>query len=56
MSHWATLAPTLEQRLGLPAGRLTANEVDALWQLCGFEAGVLEIQDQACKLFTEQVR
>ncbi len=27
-------------------------QVDALWTLCQFEAGVLEVPDRACRLFT----
>jgi multiple inositol-polyphosphate phosphatase/2,3-bisphosphoglycerate 3-phosphatase len=40
-SHWRSIIPTLEARLGLTAGSLTACHVDALWQLCTLEAGLM---------------
>ncbi|WIA34254.1 hypothetical protein OEZ86_012605 [Tetradesmus obliquus] len=40
-SHWRRIIPNIEARLGLTAGSLTACHVDALWQLCTLEAGLM---------------
>ncbi|KAG2495101.1 hypothetical protein HYH03_006711 [Edaphochlamys debaryana] len=48
--HWARLLPSLEQRLGL-SRPMDPCEVEALWQLCLLEAGLLGRADGACTLF-----
>ncbi|KAF6248610.1 histidine phosphatase superfamily [Scenedesmus sp. NREL 46B-D3] len=40
-SHWRSITPDLEAKLGLTQGSLTACHVDALWQLCTLEAGLM---------------
>jgi hypothetical protein len=40
-SHWSSIIPSLEARLGLAAGSLNACHVDALWQLCTLESGLM---------------
>ncbi|GAX82686.1 hypothetical protein CEUSTIGMA_g10112.t1 [Chlamydomonas eustigma] len=49
-ANWSLLAPKLEQRLGMNR-TLSASEVEALWQLCLWEAGVQNQTSQACQLF-----
>eukprot|EP00983_Pelagomonas_calceolata_P116471 1160308-Pelagomonas_calceolata.AAC.7 len=38
--QWAKLAPTLQERLGLTR-TMAPSEVEDIWQLCQFEAGVM---------------
>jgi hypothetical protein len=40
-SHWHSITPSLEAKLGLAPGSLSACHVDALWQLCTLESGLL---------------
>lgn len=48
------LAPRLQRRLGLSRGDLAPSDVDALWQLCMLEAGLLHRTDCSCSLFTTE--
>jgi hypothetical protein len=51
---WAKLAPGLAERLQLSRA-MQPCEVDALWQLCQVEAGLMRsISGGACSLFSEQ--
>jgi hypothetical protein len=51
---WAELAPGLAERLQLSRS-MQPCEVDALWQLCQIEAGLMRrISGGACGLFSEQ--
>jgi hypothetical protein len=43
-SHWRSIIPSLETKLGLAAGTLNACHVDALWQLCTLEAGLMSTE------------
>ncbi|KAF5828132.1 histidine phosphatase superfamily [Dunaliella salina] len=50
--QWAKLAPALQERLGLTR-TMTPSEVEDIWQLCQFEAGVEGITSQACSLLSQ---
>jgi hypothetical protein len=43
-SHWRSIIPSLENKLGLAAGSLNTCHVDALWQLCTLEAGLMSTE------------
>lgn len=51
--HWESILPYVERRLGLPRGAAQPCDVDALWQLCSYEAGLLGDLSGACGAFEE---
>ncbi|KIZ04268.1 hypothetical protein MNEG_3694 [Monoraphidium neglectum] len=49
--HWESILPDVERRLGLPRGAAQPCDIDALWQLCSYEAGLLGALGGACSAF-----
>lgn len=53
--HWSRISPRIEAQLALPRGMMDPCDVDALWQLCTFEAGLQgNVNTGACALFSPE--
>lgn len=51
---WQSLVASLEQKLGVTNGSMTAEHVGAMWQFCQQEAALLDTTDKVCSLFSHE--
>ncbi len=54
--QWSALAPGVARRLGVASRAVSPCEVDALWTLCQFEAGLLGERRRGCAALSAQDR